>query len=178
VAGKPVEIVAHDPRWMDRFEAERAVLEKVLAPWLAGPVEHVGSTAVPGLDAKPVVDIAAPVRSLAAARAAIPVLHDRGWLHWEADPVRWRHWFLKPDPERRTHHLYLIEHDHAELANLLALRDLLRTDAAAAAGYAAHKRELAARFGSDRDGYTMAKSAFIAELLARLGRSTQPRDYG
>jgi GrpB-like predicted nucleotidyltransferase (UPF0157 family) len=177
VADQPVQIVQADPGWPAEFEKERAVLGEVLAPWMDGEIEHVGSTAVPGLAAKPVIDIAAPVRSLLVAHKAIPPLQDLGWLYWEADPMEWRHWFLKPHPQRRTHHLYLIERSHPEFANLLAVRDALRADPALAERYAAHKRELARQYHNDRDAYTNAKSAFLTALLQRLGREGQPRDY-
>jgi GrpB-like predicted nucleotidyltransferase (UPF0157 family) len=75
--GEPVRILPYDPRWPGRFEGERTRLEAALRPWLAGPVEHIGSTAVPGLAAKPVVDIMAGVRDLETsvdARAAVAPL--------------------------------------------------------------------------------------------------------
>jgi GrpB-like predicted nucleotidyltransferase (UPF0157 family) len=79
---------------------QRAQLETILEPWLHGPIQHVGSTAVPGLAAKPIVDIAAPIRSLVEARHAIPVLERAGWLYWPSDPISsWRLWFLRPQPE-------------------------------------------------------------------------------
>jgi GrpB-like predicted nucleotidyltransferase (UPF0157 family) len=75
-------------------------------------VEHVGSTAVSGLAATPVVDIAAPVYSLTDAHDARAGLEQDGWRYWSADPNRsWRLWFLLPRPEARTHHLYPIKHD-------------------------------------------------------------------
>lgn len=132
---------------------------------------------MPGLAAKPVVDMAAPVRSLEASRAAIPLLTEAGWWHWDSDPMPWRHWFLRPRPELRTHHLYVIERSHPEFGNLLALRDLLRADPSLAGEYAAHKRELAARHRDDRNAYTGAKSDLIATMLRRAGRSAAPRDY-
>ena len=71
----------------------------VLGPWLAGPVEHIGSTSVPGLPAKPVIDILAPVRSLAAAQDSVSALAADGWLFWSEDPCRhYRLWFLRPRP--------------------------------------------------------------------------------
>jgi GrpB-like predicted nucleotidyltransferase (UPF0157 family) len=64
---QPVAIVGYDPGWPDRFGEQRPVVEELLQPWLAGPVRHIGSTAVPGLSAKPVIDMLAPVGSLAGA---------------------------------------------------------------------------------------------------------------
>ena len=174
MADQPVEIAPYDSRWPALFAEQRDLLTPLLAPWLDGDIEHVGSTAVPGLAAKPVVDMAAPVRSLEGSRAAIPLLAAQGWLHWADDPMPWRHWFLRPRPERRTHHLYLIERDHAELANLLALRDLLRAEPALAEEYAAHKRALAEQFRDDRNAYTNAKSTFIAACLGYPRRADLP----
>ncbi|MBO0833446.1 MAG: GrpB family protein, partial [Actinobacteria bacterium] len=86
MADARVRIVDYDPAWPGRFAEQRMVVEGLLRPWLAGPVEHIGSTAVPGLRAKPVIDLLAPVSSLAGARAAVPVLADAGWLFWPQDP--------------------------------------------------------------------------------------------
>ena len=70
-AQAPIELAAYDAAWPLKFEAERTLLEAVLAPWLAGAIQHIGSTAVPGLTAKPVIDIMVPVQALEASRAAI-----------------------------------------------------------------------------------------------------------
>lgn len=80
----PVEVVDYAPTWPARFQAERALLEPLLGPWLAGLVEHVGSTAVPGLPAKPVIDLMAPVVSLEASRSAIAALATRFRMDREA----------------------------------------------------------------------------------------------
>src|SRR5215204_5149176 len=90
-----VEIVDYDPQWPAKFEAERVLLQGVLAPWLAGPIEHVGSTAIPGMPAKPVIDIMAGVGSLDVARAAIGELAKAGYVYF---PYRAEimHWFCKP----------------------------------------------------------------------------------
>jgi len=80
VADQHVEIMDHDPGWAARFAEQRTAVQELLRPWLAGPVEHIGSTAVPGLRAKPVIDMLAPVGSLAEARAAVPTLAEAGWL--------------------------------------------------------------------------------------------------
>jgi len=78
----PIEIVPYDSDWVVRFEEEAAVLRRELAPWLAGPVEHIGSTAVPGLAAKPVIDIMAGVETLAASLPAIAVATGLGYCYW------------------------------------------------------------------------------------------------
>jgi GrpB-like predicted nucleotidyltransferase (UPF0157 family) len=114
----PVDVVEYDPAWPQEFAEQRDSLTILLRGWLAEPVEHVGSTAVPGLASKPIVDILAPVTSLADGGGAVSNLDDDGWLHWPADPNRsWRLWFLRPQPDARTHHLYLIQYDHPTCEN-------------------------------------------------------------
>ena len=149
----------------------------MLGPWLAGPVEHIGSTAVPGLRAKPVIDMLAPVSSLAGAQAALPVLAESGWLHWPDDPGRPdRMWFLRPSPEARTHHLQLIEAGHPHAAALLAFRDALRADAGLRREYAALKDQLAAQHPGQRNAYTNAKGSFVAQVLRRAGLEPPSRE--
>jgi GrpB-like predicted nucleotidyltransferase (UPF0157 family) len=170
MADQAVFLVDHDPSWHERFVMQRDVLSRLLSPWLAAPPEHVGSTAVPGLRAKPVVDIVAPVVALSEAQAAVPVLEAEGWLFWADDPNRsYRLWFLRPSPAERTHHLYLMQHDHPELRGLLLFRDALRDDAALLKEYAALKERLAEQHRTDRDAYTDAKSDFIRTVIAARG---------
>ena len=166
-----VELLPYDPSWAERFDAEAPALARVLAPCLAASPEHVGSTSVPGLSAKPVIDIAVPVRALSSARAAIPLLErELGYLHWGDDPnAHYRCWFLKPRPELRTHHLVLIEAGHPELVALLAFRDHLRAHPSVAAEYEQLKRALAAQHAEDRNAYSDAKAEFIQGVLAQLG---------
>ncbi|HME27923.1 MAG TPA: GrpB family protein [Acetobacteraceae bacterium] len=167
---QPIALVEHDPSWHDRFLAQQAVLARLLRPWLAAPPEHVGSTAVPGLRAKPIVDIIAPVHSLTAAQEAVPVLEQDGWLFWAGDPNRaYRLWFLRPTPAARTHHLQIMQHDHPELHNLLVFRDTLRDDPALRQAYAALKDRLAVQHHGDRNAYTDAKSDFVRSVLQAAG---------
>ena len=140
-------------------------LARPLKP-LPSPIEHVGSTAVPGLRAKPVVDILAQVVSLADAQASIDVLTADDWLFWPDDPNRdYRLWFLRPRPEARTHHLHVIQHDHPAARDELVFRDVLRKDPAVREAYAALKDRLAVQHRTDRDAYTDAKSDFIRSVL-------------
>ena len=97
MADQHVEIVDPDSGWADRFAEQRTAVGELLRPWLCGPVEHIGSTAVPGLPAKPVIDTLAPVSSLNEVRAALPVLAEAGWLYWPEDPCgHYRLWLLRP----------------------------------------------------------------------------------
>jgi GrpB-like predicted nucleotidyltransferase (UPF0157 family) len=164
-----VELVAYDPGWPAGFAQERALLEQALGPWLAGPIEHIGSTAIPGMAAKPVIDIMAPVTGLDAARPAIAAAAAIGYVHfpYRADVM---HWFCKPSAAQRTHHLHLIPHGSRLWHERLAFRDRLRGDGALAAEYRALKAALAQRHRTDREAYTDAKGPFVGRVLA-LGRA-------
>ena len=161
----PIELEPYNPVWPEAFRSERSLLDRVLAPWLVGRIEHVGSTAVPGLLAKPVIDIMAPVASLDASRAALTALEAVGYCYapYKADV---EHWLCKPSPERRTHHLHLVPLGSKGWRDCLAFRDLLLSDAAIARDYAALKTRLAAIHRVDRERYTQEKGPFIESALA------------
>ena len=160
-----VTIVAYDPRWPERFEAERALLDEAIGHWIVGGIHHVGSTAVPGLAAKPVIDILAGVSDLASSRPCFGPVENLDYLYAPYRPDE-MHWFCKPDPERRTHHLHLVPAGSGRFAEEIAFRDLLRSDRSLATAYADLKHELARRLGHDREAYTEAKALFIAEALS------------
>ncbi|MBA3412168.1 MAG: GrpB family protein [Actinobacteria bacterium] len=160
---EPIEIRPYDPVWPVRFEAERALLGRALSAWIEGGIHHVGSTAVPGLAAKPIVDVMVGVHDLAEARGSFGLLAELDYCH---APYRaWMHWFCKPSPGRRTHHLHLIEPGHPEFAARLAFRDHLRAHPDVAADYSALKKTLAAEHREDREAYTEGKSDFIRAAL-------------
>jgi len=161
-----VEIVAFDPQWSCRFQEERALLETALGPWLAGPIEHIGSTAVPGLAAKPVIDIMAGVATLESSRGAIIAAQDVGYCYFPYRPEV-MHWFCKPSPAQRTHHLHLAPVGSPLWVERLAFRDYLRSHASVAAEYAELKRRLAEQHRFDRERYTDEKAPFVQEVLER-----------
>lgn len=161
----PVEIVGYDESWPAKFEAERALLEEVLAPWLTGAIEHIGITAVPGLPAKPVIDIMAPVHTLDTSRPAIEAAASVGYVYYpyKAEVM---HWFCKPSPHLRTHHLHLVPFASPLWEQRLRFRDALRQNPALAAEYAALKLRLAQQFRLDREAYTEAKAPFVHRVLS------------
>ncbi len=176
MADQLVEIVEYDPAWPARFADQRGRVSAVLAPWLAGPVEHIGSTSVQGLLAKPVIDMLAPVRSLDVAQDAVGVLEADGWLFWPGDPGRhYRLWFLRPKPEARTHHLQPIEHDHPDAQALLGFPDALRADHDLRREYAQLKKHLAGQHRDNRNAYSNAKSEFIERVLRGVGAEPPSR---
>jgi GrpB-like predicted nucleotidyltransferase (UPF0157 family) len=161
---EPIRLAPYDPDWPARFERERQLLDLAIGPWAIGGIHHVGSTAVPGLAAKPVIDILVGVADLPSSRACFQPLTELEYLYAPYLPEQ-MHWFCKPDPSRRTHHLHLVPEGSRRYREELAFRDLLRADPATAADYLALKTRLAEEFGGDRDGYTDAKAGFIARAL-------------
>lgn len=161
----PVEIAAYDPSWPQQFADEADALRRALAPWLAGPIEHVGSTAIPGLAAKPVIDIMAGVKTLDESRPAIDAATAIGYCYAPYQ-VDLEHWFCKPSFAVRTHHLHLIPLGSPQWIRTIAFRDYLRAHDDVAAEYEALKRRLAIEHRLDREAYTLAKRPFIDRIAA------------
>jgi len=167
----PVHIVPYDRDWPSRFEAERKLLIDAIGSWLvANSIEHIGSTAIPGLDAKPVIDIMAGVESLDGSRAAVAVLerHQYCYAPYRADVM---YWLCKPSPAQRTYHLHLVPLGSPLWIEQLAFRDYLRTHPDVAMEYAALKRRLADAHRLDREAYTNAKAPFVERVLGDALRS-------
>ena len=160
----PVEIVPYDPSWPVRFEEEAAILRRALVKWLVGPIEHIGSTAIPGIAAKPVIDIMAGVQTVEASRPAIAAATALGYCYAPYQ-VELEHWFCKPSFAFRTHHLHLIPVGSPQWIRTIAFRDYLRTHSGVAAEYEALKRELAEQYRHDREAYTQAKRPFIDRVI-------------
>jgi GrpB-like predicted nucleotidyltransferase (UPF0157 family) len=150
---EPIRLASYDPSWPARFAEEQAVLDEEIGGWATGGIHHVGSTAVPGLE---------------ASRSCFEPLAKLDYLYapYRADEM---HWFCKPHPSRRTHHLHLVPTDSSRFRDELAFRDRLRSDPRIAEEYAALKRDLAARFTDDREAYTDGKAGFI-----RQARKSRP----
>lgn len=159
-----IEIVDYDPNWPATFAALRDRIGGAL-PGLARRVEHVGSTAVPGLAGKPIVDLTVVLDTLDDLPAVIDQLAPLGYRHEGDLGIAGRHAFASP-PDDPAHHLYVCAADNRNLAEALAFRDYLRTHPDTAHAYAELKRFLAERFVDDRAGYTDAKSAFITRVVA------------
>ena len=156
----PIVIVDYDPAWPLEFERVRDRAAAALGD-VALAIEHVGSTAVPGLAAKPVIDVVVVVEP-DRVQVAIERLSAIGYVHQGNLGVEGREAFATPEGEpRHHHHLYVSPTDSEELRSQLAFRDRLRSDPDVAAEYEALKRELAVTYRDDRPGYTEAKTAFV-----------------
>ncbi|MFP9059434.1 GrpB family protein [Natrialbaceae archaeon A-chndr2] len=146
---------------MERLEA--AVGDRVLA------FEHVGSTAVEGLPAKPIIDILGIVPNLEEADGLVAALESSGYEH-RPDDIEGRHFLAKGPASNRTHYLSLATRESAVVENQLAFRDALRTDPALAQAYADRKRTLTARYPDDRATYTAKKGAFVRAVLKDVAK--------
>jgi GrpB-like predicted nucleotidyltransferase (UPF0157 family) len=156
----PIEIVEYDSAWPARFASERDRLRRLLP---GVEIHHIGSTAVPGMPAKPVIDVMALVEELDTPIAAL--VQNGGYQYPDAfnATLSHRRWLCRPTAAHRTHHLHLVD-EATELARHLRFRDRLRTNATLREDYARLKRELADRIGDDREAYSEAKSAFIERV--------------
>ncbi len=161
-----VELVPYDETWPALFEQERARIERVVGSWVEH-IEHVGSTAVPGLAAKPILDILIGVRSLPEAQQRCIEPFERLGYEYRGDAgVPGRLFFRKGDP-KKSHHLHVAEVGDAFWEHHLLFRDYLRTHQETALEYAGLKRALAECYHDDRAAYTEAKTDFISEVVQR-----------
>lgn len=162
---RPVVVVDYDPAWPTLFDFLRRRIAIALAGIAVG-VEHVGSTAVPGLAAKPIIDMDVLLVSADALADAIERLASLGYFHQGDLGIAEREAFRTAETEP-LHHLYVCPPASREYHRHLALRDYLRSHPEEAGAYGALKKTLAARFANDRAAYIAGKDEFVRELLRR-----------
>ena len=164
----PVHVLPYDPEWATEFEKIRNALgEKILA--FAISVEHVGSTSVPGLVAKPIIDldVVIPVGQFPTIKA---YLEEMGYHHEGEKGIPGREAFRYEDkPNLMRHHLYVCEFNSAELHRHLTFRNWLRNHPEDREVYAAVKMEMAEKFREDREAYQNGKSAIIEQIYKKCG---------
>lgn len=172
VEDEPVQIVPYDPAWSLRFEGEKSLIEQAIGRWVTGGVHHVGSTAVLGMAAKPVVDILVGVKDLASSRDCFGELAQLDYCYapYRAEEM---HWFCKPNPAHRTHHLHLVPTDSSRYRAELAFRDVLRVRPELADRYQRLKERLSVEHRNDREAYTEAKQGFVFEAIALSARADE-----
>ncbi|MEA5598384.1 GrpB family protein [Rivularia sp. UHCC 0363] len=163
-----IEIVDYNPDWANMFEREAESIRKALRNLIA-EIQHIGSTAVPGLAAKPIIDIMVGVRCLADGQSTIKPLEDLGYVYWSNNPNSEKMFFVKGMPpygEKRTHHVHVVEVD-GEFWQRRLFRDYLRIHPQEARRYETLKRDLAVRFRDDREAYTQGKTDYIREVMKK-----------
>jgi GrpB-like predicted nucleotidyltransferase (UPF0157 family) len=168
---QPIAVVDYDPDWPQRFEFLRERIAGAIGD-LAAAIEHVGSTAVPNLAAKPIIDIDVLLKSDSMLPAAIERLASLGYVHRGNLGVPEREAFLAP-PEDLPHHLYLCPPRSAEFRRHVAFRNFLRAHPEQARIYGDLKIVIAERFREDRSAYVTAKSEIVNELTSRAIQDTE-----
>lgn len=166
-----IEVVDYDPAWAAVFERLRNFVWPAVKE-VALTIEHVGSTAVPGLAAKPIIDMSVVVEARGDVPAAIAGLATLGYVHRGDLGIEGREAFDAP-ADLPDHHLYVCPAGSLALRNHIAVCDYLRAHPAAARQYGALKRRLAVAFHDDIDGYVAGKTAFIVGILHEMGFSAE-----
>jgi len=164
-----VRLVPYQPAWADLFAQEAGALRRALGDRVVC-IEHVGSTAVPGLDAKPILDIVVAVRDMREVAAFEAALAPLGYFHKPQNDMPGRLYFVKRLPDdRSTHHLNITELGTECWFTHVAFRDYLRDHAESRADYRQLKQDLARRYQHDRAAYQEGKEEFIERILAIAG---------
>lgn len=164
-----IEIEPYNPSWPLLFKKQKDFLEEVLPNDLIGKIEHFGSTAIPGLSAKPIIDILVEVNSFEDVKEKIvPILESEGyeyfWRPTIGNEPPYYAWFIKRNSQgKRTHHIHMVEPD-SELWVRLLFRDYLKDFPAEAKRYETLKKTLSKRYAHDRIEYTKQKSAYITNV--------------
>ncbi len=163
-----VDIVAYDPEWPTNARTEINKIREML-PSTIIDIQHVGSTAIPGMPAKPIIDIQIAAKSLEEMKIiAIPALQKMGYEYWYENPDPERMFFVKGMPpfgEKRTHHVHIVEPTSKHWSGKINFRDYLIAHPEVALEYQQLKFNLAKKFTYDREGYTNAKAEFINRIL-------------
>jgi len=157
-----VEVHAYDPEWPGLFAEEATRLKQALGNW-ALAIEHVGSTSVPGLDSKPIIDISIAIEDFDEAFETIPTMAELGYMFRGELGIPRRHFFILGRP--RTHHVHMNEATSLDLRWQIAFRDYLRSHPDVAEEYRSLKLRLAGEFPTDLTSYSSGKSEFIANVL-------------
>lgn len=163
-----VKVVEFDERWPGLFVEASRELSEALGPKILA-VHHVGSTSVPGLCAKPVLDIQVTIQDFDRGLDLVPVLCTLGYVFRADEEIVDRHYFRRGHRDVRTHHLSLAELDSHYHRVTLAFRDALRSDPTLVKEYGTLKQSLARKFPRDRQAYIDGKCDFIARILDSLG---------
>jgi len=172
---RPIIIAAYDPQWPVLFEQERKRIEAVLGKGTV-LIEHIGSTAIPGLTAKPVIDIAIGIQSLEMALKYIPLIES---LEYTYEPtlerlLPERRFFWKGTPTVHTYHIHMAEVGSPLWVEPILFRDYLRKHLDEGQDYSELKKSLAERCGNDMDAYVGGKTVFVERALAK---ATQEAGY-
>lgn len=170
-----VSLVSYNPEWPNLAQMEIDKLTSAFPAKTIIDIQHVGSTAIPGLSSKPILDIQIAVQSLEDMKLmAVPILQKIGYEYWDNNPDPKRMFFVKGMPpygEQRTHHVHIVEHNSEHWRNKLIFRDYLRSHVKIAKEYEQLKAKLAQEHMHDREKYTDAKLSFVNKVLQLAKKS-------
>lgn len=166
-----VKVVPYNPAWAQMFEQEKQALKEMFGDRILA-IEHIGSTSVPGLLAKPILDINVAITSLTDVQDFIEKLPMLGYQYWPnrsypTPEYTYRHFFTKGPESNRTHYLKLIALHEKEWADNILFRDYLQAHAEVRDQYAVLKEQLAGKYADDRATYTKSKAEFIQDVIRR-----------
>lgn len=163
-----IEIVKYNPEWPDLFQVERQLILSVVPYDIDFTIEHFGSTAIPGMSAKPIIDICVICKDQNLWERFIKPLESLQFVFWENNPRTDRMFFVKGMPpfgEKRTHHVHVRKSE--DIQSELLFRDFMKHHPKEAQKYAVLKREMMNQYETDRDAYTNAKKEFIETIIAK-----------
>jgi GrpB-like predicted nucleotidyltransferase (UPF0157 family) len=171
-ATEPVEVNEPDPFWQEQGDIEKNHLYELLSPVGLNDIEHIGSTSIPNLPAKPIIDLMALVRTFNQIDEIEKILspHDWNYVPPELDGHSWRRFFVKVRDDKRIAHLHLMVTGEERWDDQLLFRDALRNHPLWAEDYANLKRELSKKYKNDREAYTEEKTQFVNKVLDQMGR--------
>lgn len=161
-----LRLMPYNPQWPQYYERERRHLQAAIGQFVTD-IQHVGSTAIAGMPAKPVIDIGIAVENFERAAVCVSHMERLGYEYRGENGILRRHYFVKGHP--RTHHVHMLEAASAEWRAHISFRDYLRAHRGVAIEYANLKNGLAMKFATDREAYQRAKASFIAEVIAKAG---------
>lgn len=164
---QPIVVVDYDPEWARIYEEERHHIVELIGDCLE-EIQHVGSTSIPGLAAKPIIDILAIVPNTRVVERCVKPLEILDYAYFGENGIPDRYYFRKPSDIRfhqHTHHIHMMERGHEQVHKMLMFRDYSRRHPEAVQGYQDLKKELAIKYSGDRAAYTDAKEPFVQSIL-------------
>jgi len=162
-----VRLVTYSPEWAKLFDKEKQLLIALIGDYVID-IQHIGSTSVPGLIAKPIIDIGIAITDFEEGKRCIEPIKSLGYEYKGENGIPKRHYFVKGDPT--THHLHIVEIDSEEWKKNITFRDVLRKNENLAKEYAELKLNLAEKFKYDRVAYTDGKTDFVNYVLKRTSK--------
>lgn len=165
-----VVLSPHSPHWKLAFEAERQFLQELLGEH-ARDIHHIGSTAIPGLSAKPIIDILVVLHRFSDIEMLRELLEKAGYEYWKHGSNEIRILFVKGPPEKRTHHIHFTEYESDEWKKAFAFWEYLRSHPEALREYEELKQGLAEQHPLNRDQYSKGKASFIKSIIQKAKRN-------